>query len=214
MNSVKTLLLFHIKLEYRNYSNVLGLLLLMWIISYIIYRLSPQMEINTFNYLFWIVFLLLSVNITMRIENHQTDSEHLFFYSMVDPNDVIISRILFNFGYLGIISCAFYGFLYLYFSELDLFNLEYLGCLILGAFTISATLSFVTSIGRYAAGQNTIISILSMPLLIPVVLILYKLGTTISKGEEAEASSYLVLIGISLLSISLSLILFPFIWKR
>jgi hypothetical protein len=59
-----------------------------------------------------------------------------------------------------------------------------------------------------------LMSIMSIPLLIPAVLILNSICMSTAMGQTVEMSNILTLLGISLLSISLSLILFPFVWRR
>ena len=214
MNSLWTLVKNDFRIEYRNVSQLMGLLLLCWIVSYLIYRLIPGLTEGSFTYMYWIVYLLISVNVTSRIESHQDSNEHLFLYQYAGPVDLILSRIVFNYCYLILVSLFFYASLFLYFSHLEVYSLDFVWAILGGSFAVSTTLTFVTAVGKFADGQNTLMSIMSIPLLIPVVLILNRICMSIATGQSIEFSNILTLLGISLLSISLSLILFPFVWRR
>ncbi len=214
MNSCLSLLRYYINAEYRNIAQSFALVLFVWIVAYIIYRVYPDMSRGDFNYLYWIFMMLLSINITLRSESHHGAEEHLFLYTCADPIYVLIAKILFNFVYLFVIGILFYGFFHLYFDAVMSFSIEYVGLIGMGALAISACLSFVTSINNYSSGQNTLISILALPLLIPVILILKSASDGIIMFSDVENTKYLTLISISFITIALSTILFPFVWRQ
>jgi len=84
----------------------------------------------------------------------------------------------------------------------------------LGALGIAGALSFISAIARYGAGQNTVLSVLSIPVLIPVILLLYNMGSSGMMGNTVGTSEYITILSISFISIALSMILFPFVWRQ
>lgn len=214
MNSVFTLLRHSIRLEYRHWAQAVALAVLVWILSYIIYRLQPSLTAAEFQFVFWIILLLLSINIAVRGESHHSEEERLALYTLVKPESVILSRIIFNFLYLEIIAILFYLFLYIYFSTVVDLSFGFLAIISMGALVISSTISLISAIGVYASGQNTLLTILTLPLLVPVVLILSTMGNSLLLTGSVEWHSYLLLLGIGVMALALSIVLFPIIWKQ
>jgi len=186
----------------------------MWVIAYVIYRIDDQMGPAEFNFLYWIFMLIISVSIALRTEHHQGPEEHLMLYTLLSPTTVFISRLLFNVIYLCIVGLAFYGAMLLLFYPQIEFGGSFLILIGLGAFGIGGALSFIAAIARYGAGQNTVLSVLSIPVLIPVILLLYNMGILDMRGAGIDMTLYIAVLSISLLSIALSLVLFPFVWRQ
>lgn len=214
LNSIWTLLKFNISSEYRKYAQVAGLVLFSWIVCYLIYRVHANLEPTEFGFIFWIFLMIISVNICLRAESHHGSQEHILLYTMVDPVHVLLAKVLFNFFYLLILGVMFYLFFQLYFSATVPMYLDFFIVIASGAFALSSSMSFVSSISSYAGGQNTLMSVLSLPLLIPVILILKSLTDEIFLNENIEYVKYLTLFSISFITIALSLILFPVVWKQ
>lgn len=204
----------YILLEYRSWTQGLGLIVLVWIIAFLVYRLQPEMSIDQLNLIFWLFILLVAVNASMRQEAYYTPEERLNLYTLVDPVTLILARILFNFIYLLFISFLFYLFIIMYYAPAITFQWENCVVMILGSFAISTCLAIVTAIGTQGGGQNTLVSILGFPLMIPVIILLNNINKTIIMSGSAPNSRYLLILGISAIGLSLSIVLFPFIWKQ
>ncbi len=201
-------------IEYRSWAQTASLLLFMWVIAYVIYRINPSLDAIEFNFLFWIFMLIISVSIVLRTENHHGQEEHLLQYTLLSPLTVFVSRLIFNICYLSIVGCSFYGSLLLFYYPKVTFQGTFLGLIFLGAIGMGAALSFIAAIARHGAGQNTVLSILSIPVLIPVILILHNMGISDLMMGTIDNAKYLTLLSISLLSIALSLMLFPYVWRE
>lgn len=159
--------------------------------------------------------LIISVSIALRTEYHQGQEQHIFLYTMLSPTTVFLSRLLFNISYLMIVGLSFYASLLLLFYPQITFGWSFVGLILLGAIGIAGALSFIAAIARYGAGQNTVLSVLSIPVLIPVILLLHGIGTgEMMSSGSIEITSYLAVLSISLISIALSLVLFPFVWRQ
>jgi ABC-type transport system involved in cytochrome c biogenesis permease component len=109
---------------------------------------------------------------------------------------------------------GFYLALYFFYAPQVSLSLDFVTLILCGAISIAAALSFTSAIASHLVGQNTILSILSIPILIPVILTLYQMSVGQVMQGSIEMSQYLTLFSISLLSIALSLFLFPMVWKQ
>ncbi len=200
--------------EWRTWPQTIALVLFIFVIAYVVYRIHPELSLQNFNLVFWIVFTMVSVNVAIKGTNHFGPGERIFLYQLVDPITAFISKLIFNFLFLLIIGHCFYLVVLLLFYP----EITWVGgfsiLLVIGAVCLSSVLSFVSAISRHLSGQNTALSIMSIPLLIPVIIILHNIGENMLVNNPIAMGKYIALIGISLLSISLSIILYPYLWRE
>ncbi|NJO86754.1 MAG: hypothetical protein HC821_01410 [Lewinella sp.] len=89
-----------------------------------------------------------------------------------------------------------------------------MAALALGSLGLSAAFSFVAAISTRAGGGATLLSVLSFPLVIPLLLLLVQAGSYALGLQSSETAStrLLGLLGaLDLLLIGVGLLLFPFV---
>jgi len=186
----------------------------MWSIAYVIYRVRPEISPLDFNFIYWIILLLTSVSVAIRGTAHARSSERLLMYSIVSPSSALVGLILFNSFYMLIVALALYlGMTLLFYPQIAL-SLSYLFVIIVGSLTIGIVLSFVSAISRYLDGQHTSLSILSIPLLIPSLMLSQSAGEELLTSGQLETNKFVILLGLALISAALGIILFPYLWRE
>ena len=200
--------------EYRSMAQTGAFLLFIWSICYVIYRIREGFSAQEFNFLFWVIFMLAAMNIALKGANHSSIAERYFLYSLVPPHDILVARLVFNAVYLFLMGVVLYLSLFILFSPSIEIIPSYFLIILVAAIGCSSVLSFVGVVSRQIEGQNTALAILSIPLIIPVIILVNEMGGQMLVNNPVSITQYIGVIGISLLSISLSLILFPFIWKE
>ena len=90
-----------------------------------------------------------------------------------------------------------------------------MGMAVLGGIGFSLIFTFLAAVAAKAQQQAALMAIMGFPIIIPQVLLLMKLsGTAFSAVVQAgETQMILLLIGLDIMVILLSVILFPFLWK-
>lgn len=205
---------FHLKIEYRSWPQIASLLLFMWCIAYVIYRVRPEITPSDFNFIYWIIVLLTSVSVAIRGTAHARSGERLLMYSVVSPSTALIGLILFNAIYMLIVALALYlGLLLLFYPQITL-SLDYFLLIIVGSLTIGIVLSFVSAISRYLDGQHTSLSVLSIPLLIPSLMLSQSIGQELLSSGQLETNKFVILLGLAMISAALAIILFPYLWRE
>lgn len=195
---------------------MLFVLVLAYVISRIKTELSadPSLVITEFSFIFWLFLMLISISIAIRTEGHSDAGEHVLIYTLISPLTAFFAKYFFNVIYLSVIGLGFYLALFIFYSAEIALSFDFMKLIFCGAISIAAALSFTSAIASHLVGQNTILSILSIPILIPVILTLYQMSVGQVMQGSIENSQYLILFSISLLSIALSLFLFPMVWKQ
>jgi heme exporter protein B len=92
----------------------------------------------------------------------------------------------------------------------------YLISLLLGSIGFSATLTMVAGIAAQGENSATLMSVLSFPIIIPLLLLLLKLSKSAMDGISIQENwdEMATLASLDVIVIVLSGILFPYIWRH
>lgn len=214
-SQTKYLIIKEFRLEMRN-KYALGGILLYVVSTVFVSYLSFKQIINvpTWNALFWIILLFASVNGVAKSFIGESRGRLLYLYTLVSPQAVILSKIIYNSLLLLVISglclltySLFVGYLV---QDLPLFILT----LVLGSFGFSSLLTMVSAIASKTSNNFTLMAILSFPIMMPLLMVLLKLSKNAIDGLEQWDLNYLaVLMFINVIIIALSYLLFRYLWR-
>jgi heme exporter protein B len=213
---IRYLILKEIQLEWRNKYAFNGILL--FIISTIFIGFLSFKRIThpaTWNALFWIVMLFSSVNAVAKSFLQDSSGRLLYYYSLVSPQAVILSKTIYNSMLMCLLSLAaliVYVFLIgNVIKDIPLF----LTCVLLGNVGFASVLTFISAIASKAGHNSTLMAILSFPVLIPLLITIMKFSKNAIDGLERSVShQYIVILAaINLLVVALSYMLFPYLWR-
>lgn len=206
-------------LEWRQKYALNGMLLYVGSVVFICY-LSFGMRPNilvapVWNAMLWIILLFVSVNAIAKSFMQENRGRLLYFYSIVSPQGIILAKIIYNtllMLLLAIICFVFYGFvLGNPVEDVPMFLLS----ILLGAVGFSTSLTMISSIASKAANSSTLMAILSFPVIVPMLLMLIKMSKNALDGLDRSASldELLTLLAINMIVITVSYILFPYLWR-
>jgi len=131
-------------LEYRSWAQSSAIILLVVVIVYVSYRIHPELDAIEFNFIFWLLLMIISINVAVRSNSHGGSEEHLMIYTLVKPSIAFLSRLIFHLVYLAVVGFGLYGAFLLFYAPQIEFDTSFLSLILFGAFGISAALSFVS----------------------------------------------------------------------
>jgi heme exporter protein B len=219
MEEIKNLIQKDIILEWRQKYAFNGMVL--YVIStvflcYMSFKLKTnQIEPITWNTLFWIIILFSAVNSVTKSFTQENAGRHLYYYQIAKPESIIIAKIVYNFilllflGLLGMI-------IYFVFMGNPVENMVlYTISIVLGALGFSAIFTLIAGIAAKSDNTSGIMAVLSFPIVLPMLSMLIKLSKNAMDGLALSASydEIMVILGIDFIVISLSYLLFPYLWK-
>ena len=205
------------KLEWRNRSAIAGLSVYILSGLYISYLSFKKIaDPATWNALFWILILFMAVNALAKSFMTESRGLQLFYYTFLNPQVVIIGKIIYNgvlLFVLGLLTLLFYTIL-LGNPVQDSFM--FLITLLAGCFGISSVLTMISAIASRAGHQSSMMAILGFPVLLPLLIILIHLSKNAIDGIEFSVNGkYLTLIlSLNLIVPALAFILFPYLWRE
>ena len=213
---LKALILKEVQLEWKQKYAFNGLLLYAFSMTVIIsLALTQALNPIVWNVLFWLIVLFISINSVAKSFMGDSSGQLIYLYGMAGPMAVISAKIIYNAAILFLIS-TLTVFLFALLNQQTIHDpLYFLGLVLLGSSSLSANLSLVAAISSKAANKMTLLSVLSFPLVIPVLLSLIRLSRAAIEGldKSLRSDDLFFLIGINIGLIVVSLILFPYVWK-
>ena len=204
------------KLEWRQKSVVTGILIYVISTVFICFLTFRQViDIPTWNALFWIIMVFAAVNAVARSFMQESRGVQLYYYTLLNPGAVIISKIIYNTILLmavAIVNFVFYSlFLGNQVSDIGMFLLG----LLLGSAGLASTLTLVSAVASRANGSTSLMAILSFPILIPLLMTIMRFSKNAIDGIgwAINGNYALSLVALFGMVITLSYLLFPYLWR-
>ena len=195
----------------------LGLYLISSIyIIYVSFQPFGILDMESWISIFWIIILFGAITSISKSFFQESNKRNYYYYYLYSPDELILSKLIYNFIFLSLISLFTFGFFILLIGNVIASTSFFLCLLVLGSFSISNCLTLVSAIGHQVKNNSIIISVLSFPIILPILLLLIK----ISKISSIEFSWNLVqddiylLILLNIILLALTKILFTFLWRN
>ena len=182
-----------------------------FIISRILQSVSPML----WNAIFWIVFLFTAVNALMKSFTQEISTREMYYYYLTGPLEVIIAKFIYNFFSLAVMGMLLTASFVIFINNPIIDYNWFFGSVILGALGISVVFTLSSSIASKGGNNATLMSVLSIPLILPIILMILKfsaVGLGILGGTGLVRDIYMLL-AIIIILIGVSLLLFPQIWR-
>ena len=205
------------RMEWRQKTAFTGILIYVVSTIFICYMTFKQIiDVPTWNALFWIIMVFAAVNGVARSFMQESRGVQLYYYTVLNPVSVIMSKILYNTALLmaiAIVNFIFYSlFLGSNVADLPMF---FVG-LLLGSAGLAATLTLVSAIAAKAGNSPSLMAILSFPILIPLLMTIIRFSKNAIDGigwNVNDTYAY-TLLALTSIVLTLSYLLFPYLWRE
>jgi heme exporter protein B len=204
-------------LEWRQHSALSGILLYLVSTVFLTYlAFDGIISEKSWNALFWIIMLFAAINAILKAFIQEHENRHLFYYTIVSPKDVIIAKIIYNAILMMLLGIAGFGIFLAFMgnptSSLTVFFIN----MLLGMLGFSSVLCLVSAIAARVRNNFTLMAVLGFPLVLPLLLLLIRVSGQSINGTTFMnvAPDLLVIVLLIAITIVLSNILFPYIWKE
>lgn len=204
-------------LEWRQRSALNGLLLYVVSTVWVVYLTfqGPPPGRPLWNALFWIIVLFASINAVAKGFMQEPAGRTLYYYTLARPQAIILAKIAYNtllMLVLAAVALLGYGVVLGFpVADLPLF----LGAVALGAVGFAGTLTLVSAIAARAGNNTTLMAVLGFPVILPTLLLLLNVSKNALDGLDRSVSTdeLLTLLAIAVIQITLSYLLFPYLWR-
>ena len=207
-------------IEWRNRHALNGILLYLASTIFICYlSLRSQGQYigsNLWNALFWIIILFSAINAVLKSFITLSPGRLLYYYTLARPESIILSKIIYNsilLAAIGLIGASFYSLvLGNPVNNTGLFILT----IFMGACSLASILTLISGIAAKASNSTTLMAVLSFPVILPVLLLIIRLTQNAIEGMEFSVCGerILALAALNIIALTMSYILFPYLWKN
>lgn len=215
LKEIKGLLLKESLLEWRSRQVAMSSLLYVFSTVFICYLAFQHVESVVWNGLIWIIILFAITNASNRIFFYESGVQKLYLYSLANARNIIVSKLIYQWLISGILALMVFLFWTLLFNARIEHTGKFLIILLLGVWAMSNVLTLNNALSSGTRNSPTVLAILSFPVLLPILLTTIK-GSAMALQHQINAEiNYfiLVLLMLNLLTVSLSVILFPYLWR-
>ncbi len=187
--------------------------------TYIIYISHQPTGINNPEHwisIFWVIILFSSISSVSKSFFQESEKRNYYYYYILNSDELIFSKLIYNFIFILLVCLlTFIIFTFLIGNVINSLSF-FLTLLFLGSLSISNCLTLISAVGHQIKNNSILISVLSFPVIIPILLLLIKL----SKISTAEFSWIIIqddiylLILLNIILIALTKFLFNFLWRN
>ncbi len=204
-----------IKVEWRQNYALSGVLLFIAMITFIVYKAFNRFTPMEWLVMLWIIVLFAGLNAIVKSFVQEDAGTYRYYYGLIDPLELVLAKLIYNIALLGLLFLiavflmAFFGgnpirIPWLFWSSAGL-----------GIVGIGTVFTLVSVMSAAGSGSSTLMSIMALPLILPILLTLIKVtADALGLISDSDVDTDLLILGaIDLLMLGLTLILFPLVWK-
>ncbi len=212
---VQHLLKKEIVLEWRSKYAFNGILLYVVSSVFVCYLAFKTTQPIVWNVLFWIIMLFAAVNAVAKSFIQESKGRLLYYYTIASPQAIIIAKTIYNIFLLLLITFIALIIYKLVFANQLADPLLYIFTIFLGSLSFSTVFTMTSAIASKAGNSGTLMAVLSFPVIIPLLMLLIKLSKNAMDGLDRSVSydEIGVLVLINIIVVSVSLLLFPYLWR-
>ncbi len=207
-------------LEMRQKHALAGILLYVLSSVYVCYLGFEKVDSpRALGALIWITGIFTGFNAMQKTFINESSGVHLFLYTLASPRQIILSKAIYNAALVALLNLASVVFFLLFFGvdvlrNADVFQLI-IG-LLLGSTGLGLALTFVSGLAYKSGTGIGLISVLGFPIIIPLLITMVRHTRSALEGVSMESNglNLVVLLVLNLISLLLSWILFPYLWKE
>ncbi|MEI6412330.1 MAG: heme exporter protein CcmB [Bacteroidota bacterium] len=202
-------------LEFRQRYAISGIVLYVFSMVFVVYIASIKVQPQVWNILFWLIVLFASINAVVKSFVQESGARQLYYYQLADPVTLLLAKIMYNTLLLLVLSTLAFGAYSVVagnpVKDYPLFAL----IILLGSLGFSIAFTFIASIAARANNSATLMAILSFPVILPILLTLVRLSAIALRliQDTSYKRDIINLLAVDVILITLTFVLFPYIWK-
>ncbi len=203
-------------LEWRQRYALNGILLQVLSSVFVVYLAVKQLGNHTWNGVFWIVMLFISINAIAKSFIGEGKGRNLYYHMLVHPQQLLLAKFIYNAILNLVLACLCLATFILLMGDPIESLFLYFGVTLLGCLGFASTFTMLSAIASKAGNSNLLMPVLSLPIIIPLLLIVIKAAMRAMDGLDATLiyKDLGILLAFNILVISLAYILFPSVWKE
>ncbi len=213
---VRALILKDITLEWRQRYAFSGIMLYLAVTIFLVYISFIEMDPVVWVTMFWIILLFTAVNAVAKSFMQESSGRQLYYYSIAHPRAVILAKLIYNSGMMLLLA-TMGMLLYTMVNKSPISQIPYFVMVVLlGSVSFGLAFTMMSAIASKANQSVALMAILSLPFIIPVLLLLIKLTQTalLNHVEFFPLQDFVLLFSLDVIMVVMAVLLFPYLWRE
>jgi heme exporter protein B len=216
MKEIRNLITKELMLEWKQKYAFNGLLLYVVSTIFVCFLSFKQIiDPPTWNALFWIIMLFAAVNAVAKSFLTESRGRLLYYYTIASAESIIIAKLIYNILLLVVLSLVSLFFYSIFIGNIVQDMGMFIIGMLLGSMGFASIMTLISAIAGKAGGNSTLMAILSFPILIPLLITIIRFTKNAMDGLDWSVNYkfLIILIALNLLTMALSYMLFPYLWR-
>jgi heme exporter protein B len=160
--------------------------------------------------------LFASINAVVKSFVQESGARQLYHYQLVNPVMLLLAKIIYNTLLLFVLSMLSFGAYSMVAGNPVKDWALFFWVLVLGSTGFSVAFTFISSIAAHANNSATLMAILSFPVVLPILMSLMRLSTIALRlmQDTGHWRDVLNLLAIDGILLTLTFVLFPYVWRE
>ncbi|MBK6483382.1 MAG: heme exporter protein CcmB [Chitinophagales bacterium] len=213
---VRALILKDVTLEWRQRYAFSGIMLYLAVTIFLVYISFIEMDPVVWVTMFWIILLFTAVNAVAKSFMQESSGRQLYYYSIAHPRAVILAKLIYNSGMMLLLA-TMGMLLYTMVNKSPISQIPYFVMVVLlGSVSFGLAFTMMSAIASKANQSVALMAILSLPFIIPVLLLLIKLTQTalLNHVEFFPLQDFVLLFSLDVIMVVMAVLLFPYLWRE
>ena len=215
MDRISQIFLKELAVELRQKYALGGVILFAATLVFVVYKVFNQVTGLEWSIMLWIITLFAGLNAVVKSFAQEKKETYLYYYSLFDPLDLAIAKLVYNIIFLSLL----FVLILVWMSVFLGFPVKDIGLFALGSFLgisgLATIMTFVSLLSQSEQSGGTLMSILAIPLVLPILLLLLKITAVSLRliSDTSVSEDVLMLAGIDALMLGCVILLFPLVWR-
>lgn len=203
------------RIELREHYAISGIILYVLAASFIVFSIWKQLPAREWGLSFWVIFLFCSLMAVLKTFGRESEGRYFYYYTLYHPLELFQAKAIYNFFLLLFIFLLLWFVLFVMAGNHIQRPWWFLGTGIVACFGMSLLLTLISSIAIKTQQNASLTAVMALPLLIPFLITLLRLTAYASAitPDENPWNEVTLLLSITFLVTSMSLWLFPYLWR-
>lgn len=215
IQQIKAYTLRDFQLEWKNRTVIGSSIIYLISVVFISLHAFESIDPDVWNALFWIIMVFSSLTVVGRSFQNESGSLFKYHYHLVKPEVIISSKLISNSLFCLLLGLIAYIIFSIFLGNEIKNQQTMLIALLLGSIGLGCTFTLTSALSSRVNGNLVLTSILSLPLLLPLIIVIIRLTerSFVDYNFQQNLKLYTGLLLLNFIIATVSYVLFPYLWR-
>lgn len=172
-------------------------------------------DLNTWNALFWVILLFAAVNAVSKSFVQENEARHYYYYSLAGARSIILAKMAYNILLITLLSILFTIVFNLFLGDFVQDHPLFYSCIFLGGTGFATLFTMISAIASRTNNNFALLAVLGFPVILPLLTLVIRISKAAITNNHTpgQFQDIFALAGIIIITVIMSVVLFPYLWR-